>query len=143
MPPGYPHMPEHKPLNEATLHMEPEGALPYTDGDGPDLTDDEALTPPHTASVEQIVAQFQATAGYLMGGASSAPQGGRGDASEIAAAAKAHLAKVAVKDYSPAEQAAIINEGANVRAANLDRLEIGDTHYAMIQDEDGDGAWLM
>jgi mRNA-degrading endonuclease RelE of RelBE toxin-antitoxin system len=139
MPPGHPGMPEHQELTpgaQATLHMEPEGALPFTDGDGPDLEDDESLTPPHTASVEDVVTQFQKGAGYLMGGSPAAS--GDGD---IAAAAKAHLAKVAVKDYSSAEQAAIINEGANVRAANLDRLDIADTHYAHIEDPEDDG-WL-
>lgn len=139
MPPGHPGMPQHEELTpgaQATLHMEPEGALPFTDGDGPDLDDDESLTPPHTASVEDVVAQFQKGAGYLMGGSPAASGGG-----DIAAAAKAHLAKVAVKDYSSAEQAAIINEGANVRAANLDRLDIADTHYAHAQDPEDDG-WL-
>jgi len=127
---------------QATLHMQPEGALPFTDGDGPDLTDDESLTPPRAASlaVSDVVAQFQATAGYLAPGGSpqavTAPLSGRGDASEIAQAARAALAKVAVKDYTPAEQAAIINEGHNVRASNLDRLDIGDTHYAHLNDED-------
>lgn len=127
---------------QATLHMEPEGALPFTDGDGPDLTDDESLTPPRAASlaVPDLVAQFQATAGYLAPSgspqAASAPLQGRGDASDIAGAARAALAKMAVKDYTPAEQAAIINEGHTVRAANLDRLDIGDTHYATLQDED-------
>jgi hypothetical protein len=49
---------------------------------------------------------------------------------------------MAVKDYSPAEQAAIINEGAHgVRASNLDRLDIGDTHYALLDDQEDDG-WL-
>jgi hypothetical protein len=137
-------MPQHRELSpgaEATLNLEPEGALPFTDGDGPDLSDDESLTTPRTASqesVEGIVAVFQATAGYLAPGGSSGPSGSRGG-SDIAAAARAHLAKVAVKDYSPAEQQMIINEGAGVRAANLDRLDIKDTHYAAL-DEDGDDA---
>lgn len=139
---------EEKRLNAegltSSLHMEPEGALPFTDGDGPDLTDDESLTPPHTASqgVSDVVAQFQATASHLApGGGSTVPLSGAGDASEIAAAARAVLAKVAVKDYTPVEQAAIINEGVHVRASNLDRLDIADTHYAHMTDEDDDG-WL-
>lgn len=144
MPPGHPGMPQHeelKPGAEATLHMEPEGALPFTDGDGPDLSDDEALTPPHTASAEtlaDVLAAFQATAGYLAAGGSAAPAGGRGQGSDIAAAAREHLAKTALKDYSPAEQAAIINEGAasGVRASNLDRLDIADTHYASLDGDD-------
>jgi GNAT superfamily N-acetyltransferase len=133
---------EDKEGAEATLHMEPQGALPFTDGDGPDLTDDESLTPPRAASltVQDIVEQFQHRAAHLnpgsAAGAPLAPLSGSGAASEIAGAARAALAKMAVKDYSPAEQAAIINEGGNVRAANLDRLDIGDTHYAHLTDED-------
>lgn len=137
MPPGFPGMPEHRELSpgaEATLHMEPEGALPFTDGDGPDLTDDESLTPDHTASLGDL----QRMLGHLAPG--SAPSQG---SSDIAAAAREHLAKQAVKDYSPAEQAAIINEGQHVRAANLDRLDIADTHYAhMGDDEEDDPTWL-
>jgi mRNA-degrading endonuclease RelE of RelBE toxin-antitoxin system len=148
MPPGHPGMPEHeelKPGAEATLNMEPEGALPFTDGDGPDLSDDESLTPPHTASAEtlaDVVAAFQATAGYLGAGGSAVPAGGRGGGSDVAAAAREHLAKTALKDYSAAEQAAIINEGAasGTRASNLDRLDIADTHYATLNDED-DEIW--
>lgn len=135
MPPGHPGMPEHRVLSpgaEATLHLEPEGALPFTDGDGPDLTDDESLTPEHTASVGDL----QRMLGHL------APGAGGPASSDIAAAAKAHLAKTAVKDYSPAEQAAIINEGAHVRAANLDRLDIADTHYAHAIDDEDDPTWL-
>jgi mRNA-degrading endonuclease RelE of RelBE toxin-antitoxin system len=151
MPPGHPGMPQHEELSpgaEATLHMEPEGALPFTDGDGPDLTDDESLTPPHTASqegVEDIVAAFQATAAHLAPGSSNTPPGAYtgaalGEPGDIAKAAKAALAKFALKDYSPVEQAAIINEGKGVRAANLDRLDISGTHYAHQEDED-DEIW--
>lgn len=139
---------EQKRLNaegiEASLHMGPEGALPTTDGDGPDLQDDESLTPPTTASLgtQDIVAQFQATAGHLApGGAPGGPVTGRGDASDIARAANEALAKMALKNYTPAEQAAIINEGVNVRASNLDRLDIGDTHYAALTDDE-DNSWL-
>lgn len=151
MPPGYPQMPEHDGLKsgtEAMLNLEPEGALPFTDGEGPDLQDDESLTPPHTASVADIVARFQATAAHLLDGAPSAVQAGSsGEAGDVAAAARAHLAKTALKDFSPVEQAALINEGSQhgVRAANLDRLDIADTHYAHMDDDDenGAGAWLM
>ncbi len=146
MPPGHPGMPEHEELTqgaEATLNMEPEGALPFTDGDGPDLTDDESLTPSRTALLDtggSILAQFQAHASYLAPGGSSGAPGGRGVGAEIAEQARAALAKIALKDYSPAEQAAIIGEGAHVRAANLDRLDIAGTHYATQDDED-DSVW--
>lgn len=143
MPPGYPGMPEHQELTpgaEATLNLEPEGALPFTDGDGPDLSDDESLTPSHTAAAEtlgDILIAFQTTAAHLAPGGSAGPAGG---GSDIAQAAREHLAKTALKDYSPAEQAAIIGEGTGVRAANLDRLDIADTHYAHLNDED-DEIW--
>lgn len=107
---------------EATLKDEPEAALPATDGglgqpsmeeglEADDFGDDQSLTPSHTASLteEQILAQFQATA--------------------------SHLAKTALKDYSPAEQNAIINEGPTSRAQNLDRLQLEGTHYAVDEDE--------
>ena len=49
---------------------------------------------------------------------------------EIAAAAQSHLAtKTALKTYDPMERQAIIDEGADVRAGNLDRLDIAGTHY--------------
>jgi GNAT superfamily N-acetyltransferase/mRNA-degrading endonuclease RelE of RelBE toxin-antitoxin system len=146
MPPGHPGMPEHQELTpgaEATLHMEPEGALPFTDGDGLDLTDDESLTPPRTAAVgslEDLIAQFQSHASYLSSDGSSSPVRGTGDGAEIALQARAMLSKLALKNYSPHEQAAIINEGASVQAANLDRLDIADTHYAAL-DEDEDPTW--
>lgn len=149
MPPGHAGMPEHDVLSkgpEATLNMEPEGALPFTDGDsGVDLSDDESLTPSHTAAVG--LEALQAMLGHL-NPAGAAPEVTAADATayvpegDIAAAARQHLAKVAVKDYSPSEQAAIINEGKGVRAANLDRLDIKDTHYAHLDEEDGDGSWL-
>jgi hypothetical protein len=149
MPPGLPGMPQHRELvpgAEATLNMEPEGALPFTDGDnGVDLTDDESLTPDHTASLVGLE-QLQAMLGHLdPRGGSAGPytpvQADLGPVPEgdIAAAARQHLAKLAVKDYSPAEQAAIINEGQHVRAANLDRLDIKDTHY---HDGPEDEEWL-
>jgi GNAT superfamily N-acetyltransferase len=141
MPPGHAQMPEHEELTpgaEADLHVQPEGALPYTDGDGPDLTDDESLTPSRTASLgSSILEQFQATASHLAPGGSTRPSGRGGVAAEIAAQARETLSKIALKDYSPAEQAAIINEGVNVRASNLDRLDVTGTHYESQEDEDG------
>lgn len=70
------------------------------------------------------------------------------DSSDIAAAAAAFLAtgdvpqapegmlpKQAMKSFTPSEQAALINEGANTRAGNLDLLQIEGTHYAHLDDE--------
>lgn len=146
MPPAAPQSPQHAGEDsgaEATLHDQPEGALPSTDGglsvaeEGEDEhvpTDDQALTPGRTASIESIVEAFQRTAGQkLMEGTPTA--GG----SEIAQAAREHLAKTALKDYSPSEQQAIINEGSNATAKNLDRLQLQGTHYL---DDDND-EWMI
>ncbi len=60
--------------------------------------------------------------------------------------AKAFL-KEGVKAFSPAEQAALIDEGSDgVTASNLDRLDITGTHYeqleASLADEEDDRYWL-
>lgn len=48
---------------------------------------------------------------------------------EVRAAAANHLATTAVKTYSHPERLAIINEGEEERAGNLDRLDVRGTHY--------------
>lgn len=61
---------------------------------------------------------------------------------EMAAAAQTFLAtKTALRTYDPAERQAIIDEGIEVRAGNLDRLDIKGTHYEALvaagrEDED-------
>ncbi len=138
------------PLNygaRAELHDQPEGALPSTDGD---------LEEPE--GIEAIVAQFQATAGAvgLQAGSSNAPASAQagGDNLDIAAAARQFLETgdapsmqaFALKAFTPTEQAQIINEGENVRAANLDRLDITGTHYepleAALASADNDEEWM-
>jgi hypothetical protein len=98
--------------------------------------------------LDDIVARFQASAGAkaIMGeggtpsgpaareGASAAPSDG-----DIAAHARQVLA---LKAFTPAEQASLINEGVGERAANFDRLDIKGTHYADLDDED-DATWLI
>jgi len=185
---------------EATLHDEPEGALPETDGvtaslgdvetaegsslaNSPDNTNGEALNPEDQsiqtqgdlsdvnltggsgiggiegtdpqemnddstedivsrASVNDIVEQFQKSAGaqVLMGGGKSGDSGGF----DIAAAANAYLSKTAAS-FSAAERHALIEESPGTQAGNTDRLDIAGTHYAEIEasghdlDEEG---WL-
>lgn len=58
--------------------------------------------------------------------------GGQDD-NEIAAAAREHVAKLALKSYSPAERQQIIEEGVDVTASNLDRLDIKGTHYEAME----------
>lgn len=96
-----------------------------------------------TGSVEDIVAQFQRTAGASALMTKGGPQAA--DGMDIAAAANAYLAKTAMADFSPAQQQELINEGEHVRAANLDRLSIEGTHYEALEaalGDDDDEGWL-
>lgn len=105
---------------------------------------------PRTASV-QAEAPIEALRPAWLdpGAAGSASTSAPSDNAEIAAAAKAHLAKTALKAFSPAEQAAIINEGENVTAANLDRLDLTGTHYIGLEEalteaeEEDDALWML
>jgi hypothetical protein len=58
----------------------------------------------------------------------------------------AGLRRQALKDFTLAEQQALINEGEGVRAANLDRLDIKGTHYADLEQvlagQEDDITWL-
>ena len=131
----------------ATLHDEPEPALPSTDGAGPedilgDQSDqmhavyDDALSPDAMSmqsigAVDDIVAQFQRNASHLSPSGGGGPRGSD-DGMDIAAAAREHLAKEAVKTFTPAEQDALIHEEGS--ASNLDRLDVTGTHYAVLDD---------
>lgn len=153
---------------EATLHEEPEGALPETDGEDHtasmgdvDLTggsgiggvaeslgmEDEDLSPENPSIQPQgsagIVADFQRSAA-----ARKLLDGGRpGDTSgsDIARAAQEHLAKVAA-NFTRAEQDALIHESPGTQASNTDRLSIEGTHYADLEamgDDGDDDLWMM
>ena len=134
---------------EALLRDEPEPALPTTDGEGvmgnssnPGEVKYDDVWSPESESImatgsQDVLEEFQRTARHLD------PGSGSGD-TEIAQAAKDFLAKTALKDFTPGEQAMLINEGQGMRAANLDRLEIKGTHYEALDqmgDEDDEG-WL-
>lgn len=156
---------------EATLHEEPEGALPSTDGEehtaaivdlgsDADLTGGggigsiegmpgDALNPDYMSmqtqgSADDVVAQFQRSAAgtSLMAGSGNRPESAGMD---IAGAAKAHLAKVAASQFTAGERDALINESPGVQASNTDRLDIKGTHYAELekQGEDDDLLWMM
>lgn len=147
----------------ATLHNEPEPALPSTDGEreeplppGTPAPCTDAETLPHgyddlteftedhpeiaqTGSVAEIVAQFQRTAG-AQALASSTPK--EKDGMDIATAARMHLEgaqggigqpKTALKSFSFPEQQQLIHEGGDVTARNLDELQIGGTHYEPLE----------
>lgn len=149
----------------ATLHDEPEGALPETDGEehtaslgDVDIADDhdifslpdDALSPESPSmqtqgSAADVVAEFQrsAAAKTLM---DSGPKGDTSNA-EIARAAEEYLSKTAGVAFTRAEQDALINESPGVQASNTDRLDIAGTHYAELDrldvGEEDDTTWLM
>jgi GNAT superfamily N-acetyltransferase len=154
---------DHSDEAVATLHDEPEPAIPQTDGSEEDhllLDDDEVTTPisrdfpreivPMSAYKEPEASAALTTVtgpAWLAPGASNG--NGRYQASiavnrEIAGMAQRFL-KEGAKAFTPAEQAEIINEGAadGTRAANLDLLDIAGTHYEMLSEQDQeDEGWL-
>lgn len=69
------------------------------------------------------------------------------EASDLTPSMTAGLRRQALKDFSLAEQQALINEGEGVRAANLDRLDITGTHYADLEQvlaaQEDDTTWLI
>ena len=112
---------------EAVLHDEPAPALPSTEAEDEDDGDVAAPAPgdPRLA--------------WLMKGDSRPSSTGRAGApsdGDIAAAAKEALAKMALKDFTPAERAEIIDEGIGVRASNFDSLDIRGTHYEGLDDDE-------
>jgi 8-oxo-dGTP pyrophosphatase MutT (NUDIX family) len=111
-----------------TLHEEPEGALPSTDGgqdeDVSSTLAGDSVDGPHVGAddAESIRTAFLQSAGALAL---------VGDNKEL-------LAKVAMKDFNHQEQQELINEGMGDRARNFNDLKIAGTHYEMINDDDGD-----
>ena len=120
---------------EAILHDEPEAALPVAYGCDEDA---EADPQPKTSALDP------ASRSWLMRDV-PAGEGPGGFNGEVAGAAREHLAKQALKVFSADEQAEIIAEGSDVRAANLDRLDLTGTHYEHMNlddDEDPLSGWL-
>lgn len=131
----------------------PEPALPFTEGEieaegglHSEALVVEALADPTTApemaeAIGESLASSPPSPGdprlaWLLSGASAGAASGAGGGtpanasdSDIAAQAKAHLAKIALKEFTPAEQREIIEEGMDVLAANLGDLDIAGTHY--------------
>lgn len=112
----------------STMNESPSPALPMTDGldeeQGSD-TGNQDLTP----NLENT-ASLQTGMSWLMEGSQSSGN------SEIARMAMQTLAA----DFSAMEQSDILNEGIESRANNLDRLELGGTHYAELMEDDD--SWL-
>jgi hypothetical protein len=68
------------------------------------------------------------------------------EAMDLTPSMTAGLRRQALKDFTLAEQQALIDEGQGVRAANLDRLDIQGTHYADLEQvlaaQEDDTTWL-
>lgn len=52
------------------------------------------------------------------------------------------MLRTAMRTFSPAEQKSIIDEGIDIRASNLDRLDIRGTHYEALAALDDEGDFL-
>jgi hypothetical protein len=115
--------------------------LSLADGYDDDLSpeDTEIQT---TGTLDDVVASFQAGASHL------APTGGadEGGNADIAQAAREALSKMALKDFTPAEQQALLREGDGSQARNLATLDLAGTHYepleAALSAMDDDEDWL-
>ena len=124
---------------EAERHDPEEPALPSTTGE-----DDEDWEIPHG----EVPAPGSPKLSWLMAGTTQTPAAQAADNLDIAAAAKAHLAKMGLKTFTPAEQKQIIEEGEEVTAGNLATLDLAGTHYESLEaafkeaEEDEDGLWL-
>lgn len=105
----------------ADLPMDPGGPDTMYGDNGMQMPSGDQMAAPQM-SEDQVVANFQREAGWLMEG--NAPQGN----DDVAAAAQAFL-RTAGRNYSFAEQQALIDEGIGQRAANLDDLDLTNTHY--------------
>jgi len=132
--------------SESMLNEEPEPALPvaeaFEDGDEYALEDESPVD--KADDIEMVSSHANLSPGnpsleWLMSGSSKT---GSNDTSDIASAAKDFLAKVAVREFSPSEQADIIGEGEGDRAKNLDLLQIEGTHYQSISDDQQDDQFL-
>jgi len=75
-----------------------------------------------------------------------APGAQAGSDADIAENARQYLAKQGLKTFSPAEQAAIIDEGEDEIAANLASLDLSGTHYQALEEalasQDDPEDWL-
>jgi len=138
------------------LKKSPEPALPEVTGEEDDTIKTEIPEfepePEVDEFVEDVPKPGDPRLAWLMNGVSKKG----GDDMDIAGAARAFLNKSALKDFSPAEQRELIEEGEaeGVVASNLDRLDIAGTHYEALeaayealeaarQSEDDEELWLL
>jgi 8-oxo-dGTP pyrophosphatase MutT (NUDIX family) len=109
------------PDQDANIHL--------LDG-GSSLPNSYHASAPESQGVADVIAAFQRTAAgqELLTAAANKPD------DDIAAAAKAHLAKEAAAKFDFAEQQELINEGNDGRKArNLGDLKIEGTHYELLE----------
>lgn len=153
MTPGFDNEPVEIP--DETIDDDPDAALPVTYGDEDDGAGEDPARV--AARLQQALAGSQRAAAApsspreteeqrgrrLLAYADAVARGeqpegpnpfahlaaGQGDNEMAQAAARYLTSKQALKTYSPVEQKQIIDEGMDVRASNLDRLDITGTHY--------------
>lgn len=125
--------PEFRAASLAELKDFPEPALPETTGDE-EVTEVAEFEP--EVEVEDFTGDIKPGDQRLAWLMQGNPRQKGGDDMDISAAARAYLGqKTALKDFSPAEQRELIEEGEveGVVASNLDRLDIAGTHYEALE----------
>ncbi len=127
------------PGAQATLDDEPEGALPFTDGEsGQDITqsDQDYYPTDEQQNTKPYGGEGAAPSTIAWLNPANSNKGVRAGDMDIAKAAKDYLmTSEAVKTFTYAEQQEIINEGEGVTAANLDRLRLEGTHYEQLEEQ--------
>jgi 2'-5' RNA ligase len=125
------------PGAQAVLDEEPEGALPSTDGDtGSDgaQSDQDYYPTDEQINSKPYGGEGAAPTTIAWLAPSRSNEVVKGGDMDIAKAAKDYLmTSEAVKTFSFAEQAEIVNEGEGVVASNLDRLDLRGTHYEALE----------
>lgn len=138
----------------AELKDEPEQALPETTAYNWDHADPSALspeqgdsngtpTPPSGGVVTSVPKEVGLPEETLPGSNSSDTINDIIRDFHTSAAAQNLDPKMAMKNFSFAEQQELINEGHGKRARNFDQLDIEGTHYALIDEDNENELWLI
>lgn len=142
-----------EPGSEAELKDEPEAALPETTAKDYTYEHPDILSPNNPGSEQPSATNVGLVTGDPERGGVNSGQDSQTQQTEIDDVLRdfqrsaSHLAPggiqiEALKDFSFQEQQELINEGKGSRTRNFDKLSIEGTHYAYIEDEDGDDSWL-
>ena len=129
---------ERREAVDSILYDEPQPALPVSYGSE---EEDAALLeglPPADPAGEEPLQPGDSRLAWVMG-----DYKGEAQDDDVAAAAEKFLDKQALKNFSPDEKAALIEEGGDMGASNLSSLDLSGTHYTWDENEDDSLMWAL